>query len=88
MPFVVDADADRAGLGVVGKREEDVFLAAVADQEAAQRSFPQHAVGVLNSEGTPVEAAALELGGGFRDDFAVLLAGEGSEVGPVDERDR
>lgn len=68
---------------MVGQREEDVFLPAVADEEAAQRSVPQHAVGVLHSQGAPVEGAALELGRCVGDDLAVLLAGEGGEVGEV-----
>lgn len=83
MPLVVDAHADRPALAVVGQREEDVFLTAVPDEEAAQRGVPQHAMGVLHSQGPPIEAAALELGRCVCDDLAVLLAGEGGEVGQV-----
>lgn len=83
MLLVVDADADRAVLVVVGKREEDVFLSAVTDQEASQRSFPQHPVSVFHSEGAPVKTAELKLGRCVRDDLAVLLGGEGAEVSPV-----
>lgn len=83
MPIVADAHADRPALGVVGQREEDVLLSAVADEEASQWSVPQHAVGVLHSQRAPVEAAALELGRCVCDDVAVLLAGEGGEVGQI-----
>lgn len=83
MSFVVDAHADRATLGVVGEREENVFLPAVSDEEAAQRGVPQHAVSVLHSQGSPVEAAAFELGCGLCDDLTVLLGGEGGEVGQI-----
>lgn len=88
MPLVVDAHADRSALGVVGQREEDVFLPAVADEETAQRSVPQHAMGVLHSQRAPVEAAALELGRCVCDGQAVLLAGEGGEVGQVQDGNR
>lgn len=81
--LVVDANADRPVPGVVGQREEDVLLPAVADEEAAQRRLPQHTVGVLHSERTPVEPAALELGRRICNDVTVLLAGEGGEVGEV-----
>lgn len=80
---VGDAHAHRPALGVVGQREEDVLLPAVADKEASQGSVPQHAMRVLHSQRTPVEAAALELGRCVGDDVAVLLAGEGGEVGQV-----
>lgn len=83
LALVVDAHADRPAPGVVGQREEDVVLPAVADEEASQRSVPQHAMGVLHSQRTPVEAAALELGRCVGDDVAVLLAGEGGEVGQI-----
>lgn len=66
-----------------GQREENVLLPAVADEEASQRSVPQHAMGVLHSQGAPVEAAALELGCCGCDDVAVLLGGEGGEMGQV-----
>lgn len=84
LPLEVDAHADRPASGVVGQREEDVFLPAVTDEEAAQRGVLQHAVSVLHSQRPPVEAAALELGGGLGDDVAVLLGGESWEVGQVD----
>lgn len=84
MPLVVDAHADRTALGVIGQSEEHVLLPAVSDEEAAQRSVPQHAVGVLHYQRSPVEAAALELGCCFRDDLAVLLAGEDGKVGEID----
>lgn len=84
MPLVVDAHADRTALGVIGQREEHVLLPAVSDEEAAQRSVPQHAMGVLHSQRTPVEAAAFELGCCVCDDLAVLLAGEGGKVGEID----
>lgn len=83
LALVLDAHADRPALGVVGQREEDVLLPAVADEEASQRSFPEHAMGVLHCQRTPVEAAALELGRCVSDDIAVLLAGEGGEVGQI-----
>lgn len=83
MSTVGDAHADRPGLGVVGQCEEDVLLAAVADEEASQRSVPQHAMGVLHSQRAPVEAAALKLGRCVGDDVTVLLAGEGWEVGQI-----
>lgn len=83
MLLVVDAHADRPTFGVVGQREEDVFLSAVSNEEAAQRGVLQHAVGVLHSQGPPVEAAALELGGRLCDDVAVLLGGESWEVGEI-----
>lgn len=73
---------------MVGQREEDVLLAAVPDEEASQRSVPQHAMGVLHSQRAPVEAAALELGRCVGDDVAVLLAGEGWEVGQIHAGDR
>lgn len=82
--LVVNANTDRPALGVVGQREEDVFLTAVADEEASQRGVPQHAVCVLHSQRAPVEAAALELGRRVRDDLTVLLAGEGWKVSQVD----
>lgn len=80
---VVDAHADRPTFGVVGQREEDVFLSAVSNEEAAQRGVLQHAVGVLHSQRPPVEAAALELGGRLCDDVAVLLGGESWEVSQI-----
>lgn len=87
MPLVLDAHADRPALGVVGQREEDVLLPTVADEEASQRSVPQHAVGVLHSQRTPVEAAALELRRRVGDDLTVLLAGESPEVSQIHGRD-
>lgn len=87
MPLVVDAHADWPAFGVVGQREENVFLPAVADEEAAQWSVPQHAMGVLHSQRAPVEGAALELGRCVCDDRTVLLAGEGGEVGQIHGRD-
>lgn len=68
---------------MVRQREEDVFLAAVTDEEAAQRRFPQHTVGVLHSERTPVETAALKLGRCVCNDVTVLFTGEDGEVGQV-----
>lgn len=87
LALVVDANADRPALGVVGQREEDVLLPAVADEEASQRSVPQHPMGVLHSQRTPVEAAVLELGRCVCDDAAVLLAAEGGEVGQIQAAD-
>lgn len=87
MPLVVDAHADWSALGVVGQCEEDVFLSAVPDEKAAQRSVPQHAVCVLHSQRAPVEATALELGRCVRDDLAVLLAAEGREMGQIHRGD-
>jgi len=81
LALVVDAHADRAALAVVGQREEDVLLPAVADEVAARRGEAQHAVSLLHPQGAPVEGAALQLGRRVRDDLAVLLAGEGGEVG-------
>lgn len=69
---------------MVGQREEDVFLTAITDEEAAQRGVPKHAVSVLHSQRTPVEAAALELGCCVCDDSAVLLAGERRKVSQID----
>lgn len=88
MLLVVDAHADWPALAVVGQREEDVFLPAVADEEAAKRSVLQHPMGVLHSQRTPVEGAALELGSCVCDDLAVFLAGEGGEVGQIHRADR
>lgn len=88
MLIVGDAHADWPTLGVVGQREEDVLLPAVADEEASQRSVPQHVMGVLHSQGTPVEAAALKLGRCVCDDVAVLLGGEGGEMRQVYRRGR
>lgn len=85
--LVLDAHADRPAFGVVGQGEEDVFLLAVANEVAAQWRVFEHGVGLLHAEGTPVEAAAFQLGGGLRDDVAVLLAGEKREVGEVHARD-
>lgn len=83
MLLVVNADADRAVFGVVGQREEDVFLAAVTNEETSQRSFPQHAMGVFHSKGAPVKTAELKLGCCVRDDPAVFLGGKSAEVSPM-----
>lgn len=88
LPLVVDAHADRSVLCVVGQREEDVLLTAVADEEAAQWCVLQHAVGVLHSQWAPVEAAALELGDCVYDDVAVFLGGERTKVSQVHGTDR
>ncbi|KAG7239502.1 hypothetical protein INR49_028973 [Caranx melampygus] len=79
--LLVDAHADRTALGVIGQSEEHVLLPAVADEEASQRSVPQHSVGVLHSQWSPVEPAALELGCCVRDNLAVLLAGKDRKDG-------
>jgi len=78
---VHDAHADGARLRAVRQSEEHVLLPAVPHQVAAQRCIPQHAVGLLHAQRAPVEAAALQLRGGVRDDAEVLLRGEGREVG-------
>lgn len=88
MLFVVYAHVDRSTLGVVGQSEEDVFLPTVADEEAAQWSVPQHAMSVLHSQRTPVEAAALKLGGGVCDDLTVLFTGEDAKVGRIHREHR
>lgn len=80
---VYHANAHGATLGVVGQREEDVLLPAVAYEEAAKWRLPQHAVGVLHPQRAPVEAAAFELCCCGRNDIAVFLAGEGGEVGQL-----
>lgn len=81
LPLVVDAHAHRSFFVVIGQGEEDVLLPAVADKEAAQRSVAEHAMGLLHSQRAPVEAAALKLGSCVGDYVAVLLGGEGWEMG-------
>lgn len=82
--LVVNANADRPALGVVGQREEHVLLPAVTNQEASQGSVLQHAVGVLHSQRAPVKAAALEFGRSISDGVTVLSRGEGTKVSQVD----
>lgn len=71
---------------MVGQGEEDVLLATVADEKTAQRRVFELGMSLLNTERTPVEAAALQFSGSVRDDVAVLFAGEKREVREVNTR--
>ena len=76
----LDAEVLGARRRLDAEGEEVAVVGAVADEEGAGRLGAQQAVGLFAADGSPVEAALLELAHGAQDQLVLHLGAEGLEA--------